>query len=120
MRLLRWVAVVTVMLLSGWLLLGYYGLRTTAEDLAHGWEIYELPSHPVMHMAASLALGLALPFFAAWLIPLTKMNEVAKKTPPGSLLRSYPFRLAVSFALALLAAVTLAILELVLMDAGVI
>ena len=120
MRLLRYVAAVTLMLLSGWLLLGYYGLRTIAEDRAHGWEIYGLPSHPMMHMAASLTFGVALLFLAAWLMPQLQMDEVAKKTPPGSLLRSYAFRLAISFALALLAAVTLAILEMVLMDSGVI
>src|SRR2546425_5474382 len=94
MRLLRYVAAVTATLLSGWLLLGYYGLRTTAEDRAHGWDIYELPSQSVMYMAASLTFGLALPFLAAWLMPQPQLDEVAKKTPPGSLLRSYTFRLA--------------------------
>ena len=107
-------------LLSAWLLLGYYGLRTTAEDRAHGWEIYELPSHPLVHMAASLSFGLALPFLAAWLMPALQMDEVARKTATGVFLRSYTFRLIVSFVCALLAVVMLAVLTMVLMDSGVI
>lgn len=120
MRLLRYVGAATAILLSAWLLLGYEGLRTTVQDRAQGWEIYELPPHPILRMVASLTFGLALPFLSAWLMPPTQTREVIKKTLPVLLWRSYSFRLAFSYACALLAALMLVFLTMALLDAGVI
>ena len=113
MRVLRYVTAAVAIFLSAWLLLGYNGLKTTAEDRALGWDIYPLPSHPVMFMAAYLAGGLALPFLSAWLL---RPEGVAERV---RLWRSYSFRLILSFACVALTAFALAFLTMALLDSGV-
>jgi hypothetical protein len=114
---LRYVRAVIAILISGWLLLGYYGLKTTAEDRAHGWQIYQLPSHPVRLMTVYLAVGLALPFLSASLMRPQQTEGVAES---GVLWHRYSFRLILSFGCAVLTALILAFLTMALMDAGVI
>jgi hypothetical protein len=117
---LKYLGAATVLLISAWFLLGYEGLETTAEDRARGWHIYELPSHPIVHMVVYLALGLALPFLAAWLMRPSETWSDAGKTAPPTHWRSYLFRLGFSFAVVFVTTYILAFLEMALLDAGVI
>ena len=117
---LRYLGAATALLISAWLLLSYEGLKTTAQDRARGWNIYESPSHPTLYMVAYLAFGLALPFFSAWLMRPADTGDDAEKTSTCTLWRSYSFRLVLSFAFALVAVFILAFLEMALLDAGVI
>jgi len=116
LHILKYVAATIVIFVSGWMMLGYYGLKTTAEGRARGWDIYQLPSHPEMFMAAYLAVGLALPFLSAWLLRPLQIGERERT----GLWHRYAFRLLLSFVGATLAAFMLAFLEMALMDAGVI
>jgi hypothetical protein len=117
---LRYLGAATALLISAWLLLGYEGLKTTAQDRSRGWNIYELPSHPTLNMVAYLAFGVALPFFSAWLMRPAGTYDDAGKTSTYTLWRSFSFRLVLSFGFALLTAFILAFLEMALLDAGVI
>jgi hypothetical protein len=119
-RLARYLGAVTTLPLSGWLLLGYYGLKTTAQDRAQAWNIDELPSHPQARMFLYLAGGLALPFLAAWLSYPRPMATVDNETLANQLWRSFAFRLCLSFVCSLLFAFLLAFLVMALLDAGVI
>jgi hypothetical protein len=110
------VAAVIAMLLSGWTLLAYYGLRTTAQDRARGWEIYQLPSHPTLLMVAYLILGAALPFLSAWLMSPGQIDGTGEKAPTGVLWRSYLFRLGLSIVGCLLAALLIAFLTMAYSD----
>jgi hypothetical protein len=66
-----------------------------------------LPSHLVMRMTAALLAGLALPFLAAWLIPTRNGDKVGPQSSVSAFLRTYPFRLILSFACVLLVALPL-------------
>jgi hypothetical protein len=116
MRTLKHVTAVIAMLLSGWSLLAYHGLRTTAQDRARGWAIYELPSHPTLLMVGYLALGAALPFLSAWLMSPRQIDGTGKKTLTGVLWRNYLFRLVFSILCGLLAAVVIAFLTMAYLD----
>jgi hypothetical protein len=120
MRFLRYVGAATVLMTSAWLLLAYEGVKTTAEDQAGGWHIYELPSHPILRMVLYLAVGLGLPFLAAWLMGPSDACTDAGKTAPYIHWRSYSFRLGLSFAGVFVTACILAFLEMALLDAGMI
>ena len=120
MRFLKDLGAATVLLTSAWLLLAYEGVKTTAEDQVRGWHIYELPSHPVLHMVVYLGVGLALPFFAAWLMRQSDACDDARTTAPYLLWRRYFFRLGLSFAVVFVTAYILALIEMALLDAGVI
>ena len=50
MRALRTVAVALAIVSSGWLLMAANGLRVIAQDHVAGWQIYDLPSYPVVRM----------------------------------------------------------------------
>lgn len=116
MRALRYVSAVIAMLLSGWTLLTYHGLRTTAQDRARGWEIYPLPSHPRPIMMAYLILSAALPFLSAWLMRPHQVSATGEGPLTGVLWQSYLFRLAFSIACGLLAAVVIAFLTMAYLD----
>jgi hypothetical protein len=120
MRFLKYLGAATVLLTSAWLLLAYEGVKTTAEDQARGWHIYELPSHPVLHMVVYLGVGLVLPFIAAWLMGQSDACTDAGKTVPHMPWRRYLFLLGLSFAVVFVTAYILAFIEMVLLDAGVI
>jgi hypothetical protein len=116
MRPLRYMAAAIAILLSGWSILAYHGLRTTAQDRARGWEIYQLPSHPTLLMAAYLALGAALPFLSAWLMRPHQISTTGERPLTGVLWQSYLFRLGFSIACGLLAAVVIAFLTMAYLD----
>jgi hypothetical protein len=119
-RFLRYLGAGMVLVTSEWLLLGYEGLKTTAADQVAGWQIYELPSHPMLRMVLCVAVGLALPFLAAWIMGPSDACTAAGESAPRMLWRSYSFRLGFSFAVVFVTACILAFLEMALLDAGVI
>src|SRR6266480_3549548 len=98
MRVLKYIGAVMAILASGWLLLGYYGLSTTAQDRSNGWQIYELPSHPFTRMLIFLILGLALPFLSAWLTAPSQTANLSEGPPKAALRPNYVVRLIISFA----------------------
>jgi hypothetical protein len=116
MRTLRYVAAVIAILLSGWTLLAYHGLRTTAQDRARGWEIYQLPSHLTLVMVAYLMLGATLPFISAWLMRPHQNSATGERPLTGVLWQSYLFRLGFSLACGLLTAVVMAFLTMAYLD----
>jgi hypothetical protein len=116
MRALRYVSAVIAMLLSGWTLLAYHGLRTTAQDRARGWAIYPLPSHPRPITLAYLTLGAALPFLSAWLMRPHQVTATGERPLIGVLWQSYLFRLGFSIAGSLLAAAVIAFLTMAYLD----
>lgn len=104
------------MLLSGWSLLAYHGLRTTEQDRAIGWKVYQLPSHPTTHMVVYLALGAALPFLSAWLIGPHEIRATGTLPLTAVLRHSYLFRLGFSIACSLFGAVMIAFLTMGYLD----
>jgi hypothetical protein len=120
MRVLKYIAALGAILASGWLLLGYYGLSTTAKDRASGWQIYELPSHPVARMAIFLILGLTLPFLSAWLMKPSQAAKSAQGAPKVTPWGSYSLRLVISFVGAILCAFIIAFILMALLDSGAI
>lgn len=116
MRALRYVAAITTVLLSGWTLLAYHGLRTAEQDRARGWEIYQLPLHPRLFMTAFLILSAILPFLSAWLIRPHQISETEDRHLTGVLWQSYLFRLGFSTACGLLTAVAIGSLAMAYLD----
>jgi hypothetical protein len=120
MRVLKYIGAVASILASGCLLLGYYGLSITAQDRANGWQISELPAHPVANMFIFLMLGLVLPFFSAWLMAPSQATSIDGRAERATLWAKYLLRLTISLAGAFLVACLLAFLEMALLDGGVI
>jgi len=116
MRTFRYVAAAITILLSGWTLLAYHGLRTTARDRARGWAIYQLPSHPTRFMTAFLIIGAMLPFLSAWLLRPHQSSATEERHSTGVLWQSYLFRLVFSIACGLLAAGAIAFLTMAYLD----
>jgi|RhiMethySRZTD1v2_1073278.scaffolds.fasta_scaffold4350431_1 hypothetical protein len=114
MRALRIVAAALAIVSSGWLLMAANGLRIIARDHAAGWQIYDLPSHPVVRMVGYLTVGLALPFFAAWLMPISGIAGATAR----SYERRYLGRVFIAFVGAFLIACALAFIAMALLDAG--
>jgi hypothetical protein len=116
--LLRYTSASMTVFLSGWLLLVYWGLREEVEAKLVCWTCAgELPSHPLMRMKTALIFAVALPFGAAWLIP-TRNSEIEPHSPAGKLVRTYPFRLILSFVCALLVALLLVGVAMLTLDSG--
>jgi hypothetical protein len=116
---LRYVSATMTVCLSGWLLLVYWGLREEVDAKLVCWTCMgSLPSHLVMRMTVALLVSVALPFLAAWLIPTRNSDEIGPHSPVGILLRTYPFRLILSFVCALLAALLLIAIAILTLDSG--
>jgi hypothetical protein len=92
---LRYAAATLIIFISGWLLLGCLGLAATWQDRSNGWQIYELPPHPVVRMTVGLTLGLTLPFLAALLITPLRTVELNKQAQP--FLKRYVFSVMICF-----------------------
>ena len=116
MRTLRYLAAMIAISLSGWLLLAYHGLRTTEQDRALGWKIYQLPSHPTLLMVTYLTLGAALPFLSAWLTGPLQNGVTGDNLLGGTLWRSYLLRLGLSIVCAGLAALIFAFVTMAFLD----
>jgi hypothetical protein len=120
LRALRYFAAALAIVISGWFLLGYYGLPTAYDTVAAGRFLCDLPQRPVMELVIDLGLALAFPFLSAWRMkPVAAQNSFAE---PGvqTLWQSYPVRLVLAFAAAFLAAYFFAFLEMARFDSGVI
>ena len=116
---LRYVSAMMTGCLSGWLLLVYRGLREEVDAKLVCWTCMgNLPSHLAMRMSAALLVGVALPFLAAWLIPTRNCDQIGPQSSISALLRTYPFRLILSFVCALLAALLLTAIGMFILDSG--
>ena len=116
---LRYVSATMTVCLSGWLLLVYWGLREEVDAKLVCWTCMgNLPSHLVMRMTLALLVGVALPFLAAWLIPTRNCDQIGPQSSISALLRTYPFRLILSFVCALLAALLLTAIGMFILDSG--
>ena len=79
LRALRYFAEALAIVISGWFLLGYYGLPTAYDTVAAGWFLYDLPQPPVMELVIDLGLALAFPFLSARLMkPVAAQNSFAE------------------------------------------
>lgn len=116
--LVRYIAAVIVMLVSGWMLLAYNGLRTTEQDRSRGWHIYQPSSHPGTRAVLYLILCVTLALVSAWLMRPQQSDQPAPGNIASALWRNYYFRLCFSLASAFLAAVILGFLSMALTDAG--
>lgn len=117
-RSLRSAVFVISVLMSGWFLLYFWGLR---EEWIYGRGLSSqpLPPHAMVRMAAALIFGLALPFLAAWLIPSTTKDPTKPFYSLAGLLGSYPCRLIFSLLCALLVAIGFLAIGMILLDSGV-
>ena len=116
---LRYVSATMTVCLSGWLVLVYWGLREEVDAKLVCWTCMgNLPSHLVMRMTLALLVGVALPFLAAWLIPTRNTDQIGPQGSISTLLRTYPFRLILSFVCAFLVALLLTAIAILTLDSG--
>jgi hypothetical protein len=116
MRPLKYLAAIISIVLSGWSLLAYHGLRTTEQDRALGWKVYELPSHLTLFMIMYLTLGVALPFLSAWLIGPLQNSVTADNVLGRAPWRSYLFRLGLSIVCAGIVALVFGFVTMAFLD----
>jgi len=114
-RFFGYTAAVISVLMSGWLLVYFWGLR---EEWMYGRGLSSqpLPSRPLVRMAVVLIFGLALPFIGAWLMP--QRRRAVMQTRIGSHSLNYAFRVILFFLGALLVAVFVVAVSMWLLDSG--
>jgi hypothetical protein len=116
MRLLKYFSATIAALFAGWLLSGVLPWLLGFFGGALANRIRELSPRLISY----LLLGFALPFFSAWLVSPDYTNTLTGQSGLHARHREYLVRLPYWIALAVLFAFVLPVVEMVLLDAGLI